>query len=182
MIGCSATTTARRRRGVMLLELIIALGILAMVGGSFATVHWQEQKLVKEYYYRAIAMQIVDGEMELLLAGEWKACRKGSHPYTVRARSAENLPAGRFVLTVGEMLSMPITNAIVAERAGHGSVGRYMGAYTLTFSTAFVIGPIAGTAIYQNLGPQVLWFGIGAIGVVLALAIAGLSRPLRARS
>ena len=83
------------------------------------------------------------------------------------------------VLTVGEMLSMPITNAIVAERAGVESVGRYMGVYTLAFSTAFVIGPIAGTAIYQNVGPQFLWLGTGVIGIVLALAFVALSRPLR---
>jgi MFS family permease len=83
------------------------------------------------------------------------------------------------VLTVGEMLSMPIANAVVAERAGTESVGRYMGVYTLTFSTAFVIGPITGTAIYQNLGPQVLWLSIGAVGIVLAVAFAALSRPLR---
>jgi len=83
------------------------------------------------------------------------------------------------VLTVGEMLSMPIANAVVAERAGAESVRRYMGVYTLTFSTAFVIGPITGTAIYQNLGPQVLWLSIGAVGIVLAVAFAALSRPLR---
>jgi predicted MFS family arabinose efflux permease len=86
------------------------------------------------------------------------------------------------VLTVGEMLSMPITNAVVAERAGVESVGRYMGVYTLAFSTAFVIGPIAGTAIYQNYGPQTLWCGTGVVGVVLAVAFAALSRPLRTRS
>jgi MFS family permease len=83
------------------------------------------------------------------------------------------------VLTVGEMLSMPITNAVVAERAGVDSVGRYMGVYTLAFSTAFVIGPIAGTAIYQNLGPQQLWCGIGFAGIFLALAFNALSKPLR---
>ena len=85
------------------------------------------------------------------------------------------------VLTVGEMLSMPITNAVVAERAGSASVGRYMGAYSLAFSTAFVIGPIVGTAVYQNLGPKTLWLGIGAVGIALALAFASLSRPLRVR-
>lgn len=83
------------------------------------------------------------------------------------------------VLTVGEMLSMPITNAVVAERARTASVGRYMGAYSLAFSTAFVIGPIVGTAVYQSFGPRPLWLGIGAIGVVLGLAFASLSRPLK---
>jgi len=83
------------------------------------------------------------------------------------------------VLTVGEMLSMPITNAVVAERAGVESVGRYMGVYTLAFSTSFVLGPIAGTAIYQNFGPPALWYGIGVVGIALAIAFAALSRPLR---
>ena len=83
------------------------------------------------------------------------------------------------VLTVGEMLSMPITNAVVAERAGSASVGRYMGAYSLAFSTAFVIGPIVGTAVYQNLGPRILWLGIGALGIALGFAFAALSRPLK---
>ena len=83
------------------------------------------------------------------------------------------------VLTFGEMLSMPFTNAVVAERAGSGSVGRYMGAFSLAFSTAFVLGPIAGTAIYQNLGPETLWLGIGTLGIFLAFAFASLSRPLR---
>jgi MFS family permease len=83
------------------------------------------------------------------------------------------------ILTVGEMLSMPIANAVVAERAGTASVGRYMGAYSLAFSAAFVVGPIVGTAVYQNFGPRILWLGIGAIGLALALALASLSRPLR---
>ncbi|MFC2144599.1 MFS transporter, partial [Acidobacteriota bacterium] len=74
---------------------------------------------------------------------------------------------------------MPFTNAVVAERAGVGSVGRYMGVYTLTFSTAFVLGPIAGTAIYQNISPQALWYGTGAVGIVLAIAFAALSRTLK---
>jgi MFS family permease len=89
--------------------------------------------------------------------------------------------ASMVVLTVGEMLSMPITNTVVAERAGASSVGRYMGAYTLAFSTAFVIGPIAGTTIYQDLGPTVLWYGIGAVGVALGLAFSSLSRALHAQ-
>jgi predicted MFS family arabinose efflux permease len=84
------------------------------------------------------------------------------------------------VLTVGEMLSMPISNAIVAERAGRAAVGSYMGAYTLAFSTAFVIGPVIGTAVYQHLGAGTLWFGIGAVGAFLGLGFAALSRPLRA--
>jgi predicted MFS family arabinose efflux permease len=85
------------------------------------------------------------------------------------------------VLTFGEMLSMPITNTVVAERAGRASTGRYMGAYTLAFSAAFVVGPVAGTAVYQHLGPETLWHGIGATGLVLGFGFAALSKPLHSR-
>ena len=83
------------------------------------------------------------------------------------------------VLTVGEMLALPISNTVVAERAGRAQMGRYMGAYTLAFSTAFVIGPIAGTAVYQYLSPDTLWYGVGATGIIVGIGFAALSRPLR---
>jgi MFS family permease len=89
--------------------------------------------------------------------------------------------AAMVILTVGEMLAMPISNTVVAERAGRKQTGRYMGIYTLAFSTAFVIGPVAGTAVYQHLGPDVLWFGVGVIGVLLGIGFAALSKPLRPR-
>jgi predicted MFS family arabinose efflux permease len=87
--------------------------------------------------------------------------------------------AAMVILTVGEMLAMPISNTVVAERAGRGQVGRYMGIYTLAFSTAFVIGPVVGTAVYESIGPDALWFGIGGIGVFLGIGFASLSKSLR---
>jgi hypothetical protein len=45
-------------------------------------------------------MEIVDGEMEALSAGEWRAFETGTREYHVTARAAANLPPGRFYLTV----------------------------------------------------------------------------------
>jgi len=92
---------AGRRRGSMFLELVISLGILVVMVSWMGSVHWQEQNLARDYYYRAVAMQVVDGEMEALVAGEWKAFRPGDQPYTPRAEAAKNLPPGRLTLTVG---------------------------------------------------------------------------------
>jgi hypothetical protein len=45
-------------------------------------------------------MEIIDGEMEALVAGEWRAFAQGRQSYSVRAASSTNLPAGEFVLTL----------------------------------------------------------------------------------
>jgi hypothetical protein len=60
-----------------------------------------ERLYARAAYYRAVAMEIVDGEMEVLLAGDWRSFKPGTHEYSVRAGAATNLPAGRFLLTIG---------------------------------------------------------------------------------
>ena len=84
------------------------------------------------------------------------------------------------VWTVGEMLSVPLTNSVASNRAPAASSGRYMGAYSLAFAVSFVLAPTLGTTVYERLGPQVLWAGVGVVGVALAAACLGLSRWLRA--
>lgn len=87
-------------RGSMMIELMMALtivvGILLPLGFSFV----DEQHMCRVYYWRAVAMEAVDGEMEVLAAGEWRAYTEGSHPYTVHGESIKNLPNGHFILTV----------------------------------------------------------------------------------
>jgi hypothetical protein len=59
-----------------------------------------ERRLARAYYQRAVAMEIVDGEIEVLAAGEWRAFTPGTHEYPVHAGSMTNLPPGHFLLTV----------------------------------------------------------------------------------
>jgi len=89
----------RNERGVLLTELVIAIALLAMVVLPLAFGFSKEQKLCRAYYFQAIAMEIVDGEMELLKAGAWKKIPEGTGDYAIRAESATNLPPGRFRLT-----------------------------------------------------------------------------------
>ena len=96
------TPAARHRRqcGALLVELLVAMallvGVLFPLAYSFAT----ERRLARSYYQRAVAIEIVDGEMEALLAGEWHAFAPGTHDYPVHAGAATNLPPGQFSLTV----------------------------------------------------------------------------------
>jgi MFS family permease len=83
------------------------------------------------------------------------------------------------IWTFGEMLALPMCNAIAADRAGTNPMGSYMGAYTLAFSVSFVLAPVLGTIVYQHVGPDQLWYGVGVTGVLLAAGFGLLSRSFR---
>jgi predicted MFS family arabinose efflux permease len=71
------------------------------------------------------------------------------------------------IWTVGEMLVFPIVSSAVADRAPQETRGAYMGLLNLAFASAFVVAPLVGTWVYQNLGPQRLWYGCGVVGVIV---------------
>ncbi len=86
-------------RGFLQIDLIVALVILTIavipLGYSFA----RERQVLKTEYYRSVINEIVDGEMEILVAGAAKTVPDGSQPLAVSSRAAEKLPPGHFQLT-----------------------------------------------------------------------------------
>ncbi len=94
------STSHRRDHGGLSIELIVAIALLTVailpVAYSFAA----EKRLARASYQRAVAMEIVDGEMEILASGDWRSFEAGRHEYAVHASSLTNLPPGRFLLDV----------------------------------------------------------------------------------
>jgi len=90
---------ARCRRGFMMMDLVVAMAILSLavvpLGFSFA----RERQILKVEYQRGVANEIVDGEMEILSAGDWKSFPDGAQSYRVRAKAAASLPPGHFQMT-----------------------------------------------------------------------------------
>ena len=76
--------------------MAILSGVVLPLAYSIAA----ERRYARAVYQRAIAMEIVDGEMEVLAAGGWRAFTNGVTDYPVHAGAATNLPPGRFVLTM----------------------------------------------------------------------------------
>ena len=89
----------RSRRGFLMVDLVVAMAILALaivpLGFSFA----RERQLLKIEYLHSVANEIADGEMEILAAGDWKNFPDGAQAYTVHSRAAAALPPGHFQLT-----------------------------------------------------------------------------------
>lgn len=89
----------RRERGFLMVDLMVGMAILmlAILPLAFSFVH--ERQLLRAEYFRAVAVEIVDGEMEILAAGEWRNFPDGSQVYAVHAQAAAQLPSGQFRLT-----------------------------------------------------------------------------------
>jgi type II secretory pathway pseudopilin PulG len=89
-----------RREGSLLIELLVAMAILTGILLPIAYSVASERRFARAAYQRAVAMEIVDGEMEALAAGGWRAFTNGVTDYAIDARAATNLPPGRFILTM----------------------------------------------------------------------------------
>ena len=89
-----------RRSGSLMTELLVAMALMTGALLPLAYSATAEKRLARSSYQRAVAMEIVDGEMEVLAAGEWRAFKLGMQEYQPRARSVTNLPPGKFALIV----------------------------------------------------------------------------------
>jgi hypothetical protein len=112
----------RRRTGILQIDLVAGLAILTIavmpLGYSFA----RERHVLKMEYYRSVIDEIVDGEMEILAAGDGKNFPDGAQVYPVNARAAAGLPAGHFQLTkAGSRLRL---EWLPDEKHGVGTIAR----------------------------------------------------------
>ncbi len=94
---------ARRRQAAMLMtELMVAIAFLTIAVLPLALSFAKEHQYLRNCYQRAVAVELVDGEMELLVAGEWQRYPNGQHVLTPTGSAVINLPPGTLQLTVNE--------------------------------------------------------------------------------
>jgi len=71
------------------------------------------------------------------------------------------------VMTLGELMVSPTSNALVANMAPPDKRARYMGIYSLTYTFGTGVGPVAGGILSDSFGPPSIWYG-GAFTALLA--------------
>jgi len=114
--------TPGRNRGFMMVDLFVGMAILAIAILPLAFSYVKESRMLRAEYFHGVAMEIVDGEMEVLAAGVWKDFPEGTQTYVVRAGAAKSLPPGRFEFTrAGRHLRLEWTPE---RHEGIGSVAR----------------------------------------------------------
>jgi hypothetical protein len=84
---------------MLMMDLTVAMAILVIAILPLGYSLMADARHLRVNYQRAVAMEIVDGEMEILAAGAWRSVPEGATSYPIHAAAAANLPPGRFQLT-----------------------------------------------------------------------------------
>ncbi|MER7873025.1 MFS transporter [Streptomyces solisilvae] len=85
------------------------------------------------------------------------------------------------VWTLGEIINSPTQMGLVARLSPTHGRGRYQGMYTLSWSLASLIAPLAGGAVMDRFGADALWASSAVVGLVAAGGYAALGRAMRSR-
>ncbi len=87
------------------------------------------------------------------------------------------LTIGMLLMTIGEMIAFPFSNAFAMERAKRGNQGEYMALYSISFSMAHVFGHNSGMQSIAHFGYEITWYGITVVcilGIILLLILKNL--------
>ncbi len=86
---------------------------------------------------------------------------------------------GMLLMTFGEMIAFPFSNAFVMERAKRGKQGEYMAWYTISFSAAHIFGHNSGMQLINQIGFNDTWVIITGVSVIGVFSLIVLIRILK---
>lgn len=83
------------------------------------------------------------------------------------------------VITIGEMITAPVAQAVVATLAPEDMRGRYMAVSGLAWGIPFAAGPYLAGLILDGPRPELLWYAAGMAAMIAAAGFMGLRRQGR---
>lgn len=89
------------------------------------------------------------------------------------------LSFGIFLMTVGEMVGFPMSNAFAMHRSKRGKQGEYLAMYVMSFSVAGIFGHNAGLQISAFYGYDFTWYVMTGLGIAGILLLIYLNRVLK---
>ena len=89
------------------------------------------------------------------------------------------LIVGMFLMTVGEMIAFPFSNAFAMQRAKKGNQGEYMALYSIAFSFAHIFGHNAGMQIVDGFGFDNTWYIMTILGSLCAFLLLYLKLHMK---
>lgn len=87
-----------------------------------------------------------------------------------------------FIITVGEILTMPFMNSFWVNRSNPANRGQYAALYTIAWSGAQTIGPMLAAQIAQHAGFQHLWWGVSVLLGLVAIGFWKLRNKMNGKT
>jgi len=78
------------------------------------------------------------------------------------------------MVTFGEIFAMPFMTSFWISRTQPDNRGQYAGLYTMAWSAAQTLGPLAGSQLAGHFGFKWLWVSVGALCITVALLVKKL--------
>ncbi len=80
------------------------------------------------------------------------------------------------IITIGEMLQVPVSQALAARLAPEDMRGRYMAVFGLSWAIPFAFGPLLAGIIMDHGDPRWVWFSAGIVGLITTFIFILLRR------
>ncbi|MDP1716118.1 MAG: MFS transporter [Anaerolineales bacterium] len=80
------------------------------------------------------------------------------------------------IITVGEMIVAPVSQALVASFAPEDMRGRYMAVSGFSWGIPYAVGPYLAGLIIDGPKPYLLWYAAGLVGLLSTIAFLALYR------
>lgn len=85
------------------------------------------------------------------------------------------------ILTVGEMIVLPVSQAVVAKFAPEDKRGRYMAVYGYHWSIPMLFGIIIAGLIMDYINPYLVWYLAGILCLMAVIGFLLLHRVAKTR-
>ncbi|WP_335965545.1 MFS transporter [Galbibacter sp. PAP.153] len=85
---------------------------------------------------------------------------------------------GMALMSFGEMLVFPFSNAFALNRAKRGNQGEYLALYSIAFSVSHIFGHNSGLQLIDALGFEFTWYVMIFLGVLGSLLVVYLRKTV----
>lgn len=89
---------------------------------------------------------------------------------------------GMILMTLGEMIGSPFSNALALEMSPKGRKGTYMALYSMSFSLSHVFGHNGGMNLVDQFGYKNTWFIIFGILIIVSVMTLWLHQRVKKKS
>lgn len=89
------------------------------------------------------------------------------------------LIVGMLLMTIGEMIAFPFSNAFAIDRSKKGNQGEYMAMYAMSFSLASIFSHNTGMQMIDKFGYEFTWSFMAIFAVIGVLILLFLIRMLK---